>query len=586
MSDLREVIRSRWAFYSLILVATCVALAKIFLTWSSAHYLITSADGGYYYDLVDNLVAGRGFVTNISPFHHGLPHFPYPSIVYPLWPLVAATFARFFGLTFATFYLPALFYFLAVWLAFVVGRRYYPRTLFETGGVRFHAGHLVAIGLASNRGFYVFTSRPYTEGFAFCLFLSACWVAYDFFRRPGLANTIVLGLLTAAGALARSQLILVFVALVSTSGLLVCISPKKHWRYAPAALGLTLIAGACFYPYLRWLGQPALRANFRHYLSFSSYAYQPGLLPTVEQSAVRSLSESLCLYGEGILTAFTPWARYSYFEMYTCYSFALPLLACWWGYYSITNPRGTLALVKGRVIEHVQGLRDNSLGPALFASCFALGSLLSVHLIHLDSPEHEWLFSSRHSIPVLFSFAAALGILLRMQGIAGITGQLLLLAILISGAIQLGDTTQRTAERNATWMPEHGDVVDWINSHSGPGNVPVIVTHLPHGKQLRPHTPHAAYHALDYLDTPAVAQVMFDQLHSDYLILWVEQGEFVDQAEMTFARHATPSRVPGFRKIAELTHAIVYERDRESSALTQKKELSVLLAQAPSTCRR
>ena len=38
-----------------------------------------SVDGGYYMDIAQNIRDGLGFVSDVSPFHQGLPDFPHPT---------------------------------------------------------------------------------------------------------------------------------------------------------------------------------------------------------------------------------------------------------------------------------------------------------------------------------------------------------------------------------------------------------------------------------------------------------------------------------------------------------------------------
>ena len=83
---------------TLWLVVIVTALAAVKLVYSSAWTFPAGADGGYYTNIVQNLLDGNGLVTNVSLYHRGFRELPHADSIYPLWPLVYAAFAAVFPL--------------------------------------------------------------------------------------------------------------------------------------------------------------------------------------------------------------------------------------------------------------------------------------------------------------------------------------------------------------------------------------------------------------------------------------------------------------------------------------------------------
>lgn len=534
-----------------------LTIYKFSMAKSHVAAFYVSEDGSYYFDLIDNLLAGRGFVTNISPFHHGLPEFPYPSIVYPVWPLFAAGVAMLFGKTFALFYLPPLLFLLSLVLAFWVGRTYHPSALCKLDRTSVHGGHILALGFATHSAYFLFTSRPYTEGLAYVALLLGLLLAHAFFQRPHWKNAALLGLVSGTAVLTRSQNILLLAGIVGSVAVVVSLRPESSKRFLLPTVVLLAVCGLVLLPEFLWLRQPALQADFGDFLKFSSYQHQPGLLPPVEPAAPNGLRARILDFFSSFPVAFSRQGPYGYYLSFGLYCWAAPLLAIFGSYPAFRLLRTKRPLL---FVELSDAIDSGRAGPWIFAVCFALGSVVTLHLIHLSSPSHEWYFPSRHGIPAVFFFALCWGALFRMARARPLILAVVLATLTYKGVYRMGKVERETTKISKWWPKEEmKPVLTWIGERSSATRVPVVVTHLPYAKTLRPLTPHAAYRALDFADTPDIAAKIFDNLSADYLVLWTEEGKFYRQAE-NFNAFATPEKVPGFRRVFSSPGACIYQR--------------------------
>src|SRR5205085_4186368 len=79
---------ARWRTFLLFLA---LLVAKIVETVRAVG---TSIDGGYYTDIAEHVRDGDGLVSDVSLYHAGVPSFPYPTPIYPLWPWLLGLLSR------------------------------------------------------------------------------------------------------------------------------------------------------------------------------------------------------------------------------------------------------------------------------------------------------------------------------------------------------------------------------------------------------------------------------------------------------------------------------------------------------------
>jgi hypothetical protein len=202
-------------------------------------------DGSYYYDIAAHVRDGDGLVTDVSLFNAGFTHFPHASAIYPLWPLVLGLVGRVVPLDLAAVWLPTLFYFAAIVLAYRLARRVAPDPLFPETWPVLHAGHLAAAVLALTTPMFFMTSRPFTEGMGYFLLLVALTRAERFFRAPGVWRGGELGVWLGLVILTRSQLVLVAFAVALALAWAVLRLGWRRWL-APALAcmaGLAAVLG-------------------------------------------------------------------------------------------------------------------------------------------------------------------------------------------------------------------------------------------------------------------------------------------------------------------------------------------------------
>lgn len=164
---------SRVLVERLVLAALLIGLLALKLSQATTEPAY-GPDASYYYDIAAHVRDGHGLVTDVSLFNAGYEHFPHPTAVYPLWPLVLGLVGGSCRLSqVAAIRLPTLFYFAAIVLAYRLARRVAPDPLFPETWPVLHAGHVAAAVVALTNAMFLHTSKPFTEGLGYFLLLLA-----------------------------------------------------------------------------------------------------------------------------------------------------------------------------------------------------------------------------------------------------------------------------------------------------------------------------------------------------------------------------------------------------------------------------
>ncbi|MBJ81077.1 MAG: hypothetical protein CMH60_07160 [Myxococcales bacterium] len=508
-------------------------------------------DGGYYVDLMKNLANGNGFLTNISTFHQGLPELPYPSIVYPLWPLVGGFFAWLFNITTAAYVISPLFYFLVVYLAYRVGKVFFPDIEVLLGGVRWNPGHMLAALFAINRLFFYATSRPYTESLAYILVLTTMLLAHKFLHEPSSLRGGALGLLCALALLCRTQMILVCLTVIAISALMIlCAKERKPYFIGFAAFCVSF--AVVFSPELLWLSQEKLQAGFGDYFRFSSYQRLKYLPPYETNIPVDGVVGYVLDRLQGFGEAFHPFGDYGYHKIFR----SLHYNAVFFVAYFLTNPREFLGLFKADIRERIMSHRSQ-----ICLWVFGLGAFVSTHMIHIQSPSHEWYFATRHSMPVIFLFWLMTVFLLQRNKLWRNVAALCLALTICIGVMDINKAHRNMRRRSHTWPALDFRVLyTWLNNKTETDGRFTVVTNHVLAKFLAPFTSDVGYRTIMAYDDIDVLKIMFDKLESDYLILDTkpvgsERDEYKDLREIM-----NSTQVPGFTHQTTIGPYYIYKR--------------------------
>ena len=295
----------------LLLGALLVALLLLHLTFlpGIGPYGI---DGSYYFQTARHVAEGRGILTSVSLYHQGLRHMPQPSNIYPLWVLVLGWTGRLIGLTRAANVLPQILFVADLLLLFLLTRRITAALDSERSRIPFaslpvlESGHLMVLLFGLNSVFFTSTLFPYTEGIAFTTIFACLLFVSRLSRGPNLAAAALAGAFSQLCFLARSQSILMPIA-VAAAIAIVAIRRKSYWL--PLVLFL-VAAAAVIAPWLLYVTsfvKPFSIANL-----IQLYSDTPGLLPFQHTVRTDSVPAYVLDRLSGLLVAVDPTSPYSF----------------------------------------------------------------------------------------------------------------------------------------------------------------------------------------------------------------------------------------------------------------------------------
>lgn len=502
---------SRRLLERLLLVGLLVGLLALKLQYFAGEPEF-DPDGSYYYDIAAHVRDGDGLVTDVSLFNAGFTHFPHATAIYPLWPLVLGLVGRVVPLDLAAVWLPTLFYFAAIVLAYRLARRVAPDPLFPETWPVLHAGHLAAAVLALTTPMFFMTSRPFTEGMGYFLLLVALTRAERFFRAPGGWRGGELGVWLGLVILTRSQLVLVAFAVALALAWAVLRLGWRRWL-APA---LACIAGLV----------AVLGAQLAH---IASFADAPRLAYLLRFDLVRDPSElaplEVMVRPPGVLAWLADRARgipvafgggkLSYFSSFGLWSAAL------------------LAALPFLALDAWRALQRRSTGlwawlhdPAnLFKLAYALlaiGGVLSLHTIHkaLFTP---WNFGTRHGLTAGFAIVAAILYLARRPVLGRVVALFLVTASVYFGFWRISTSSEmqrKPGEGPGEWSVAHNEAITaWLHERSAAEPGLVVVAPDIEVQKLARFTDGVGYHWIYRTTTWDELDFLFRERGARYLLL-------------------------------------------------------------------
>lgn len=417
-------------------------------------------DGGLYAEVARHVRDGEGLVTNLSLYHAGYDHFPHPTPIYPLWPLLLGYGSRIVDLATLAHWLPTALYFTSLVAAYLFGRRLWPEPMFAGVLPAFHAGHLLVLLLALQRHYIYFTSLPYTEGLSWTLLLLFLWRAFGNSASTRLAWGVELGLWAGGLYYCRSQFLLVPIAVSLALGLRVLIGPDRPRAALHAAVaggvGGLLIGG--WWLHLRsFLHDAGLQTLLRFDQNRATDVLEPLDIIVNRPGLGVVVLDRL----KGVVLAWDPIGHSSYNEGFLATHWALP----------VALPFLAVAAVAFLRERGVRGVLERARGPVGFAwgvlLLLACGSLLSIHLAHKQF-NGEWYFTQRQSLVCLLAFFLALGWMLRRQRpLPTMLGVLVLSTTTTLGVREVYRETQVVGGA-VRGSDKQAEMVRWLNRASAP----------------------------------------------------------------------------------------------------------------------
>ena len=453
----------------------------------------TNIDGGYYTDIAEHVRDGDGLVSDVSLYHAGVPSFPYPTPIYPLWPWLLGVLARVVDIGILIHWLPAVLYAASLVGAFLLGRTLFPRAWW--GG--WHGGHLLALMLGLHREYFVYTSLPYTEGLAMTLLMFALWRVV---RAPETwGSAVELGVWMSLLVLTRSQLLIVPIAAAMAFGVR-ALRGDAGRTIGRAVIALGIVAGVLCAWWMRNRGIVA-DSGLSSILRFDQARVTKVLSPVRVLYPTHGAIDFVLDRLRGVAVAYDAlnW-RQSYAYGFHTFHWALPVALIW------------AAIELGRRRFRIAG----DPFAVAFLGFLSLGALLSVHLSH-KVYFGEWYFHRRHAVPCVLAFFLALAYLLGSSArwTRGV-GLAIVASSTVLGAYAIGD------EIRTVWTAPRQDpndaVVAWLDARlakEGP-IVAAVAAFTP--TELAWRTDGVGYHWFYKRTSLKDLETMFDRLGAEYLI--------------------------------------------------------------------
>lgn len=502
---------SRVLLERLVLAALLIGLLALKLSQAATEPAY-GPDASYYYDIAAHVRDGHGLVTDVSLFNAGYGYFPHPTAVYPLWPLVLGIVGRVVPLEVAAIWLPTLFYFAAIVLAYRLARRVAPEPLFPETWPVLHAGHVAAAVVALTNAMFLHTSKPFTEGLGYFLLLLALTRAERFFRGPSAWRGLELGVWFGLVILTRSQLVLGAMAVAGALAWAVLRFGWRRWLGPALAFVVGLVA--------------VLGVQLVH---LAGFADGPRLVYLLRFDLVREPSElaalEIMVRPPGVLAWIADRARgvpiafgggpMSYAHCFGLWSAAL------------------LLAVPFLVLDGWRAVQRRSTGlwawldtPAnLFRLAYALlaiGGVVSLHTIH-KAMFTPWNFGTRHALTAGFAIVAAILYLARRPVLGRVIAVFLVAASVYFGFWRIGNApgnARKSADPPVQWSAAYNrPITQWLARRAAEEPGLVVVAQDIEVQKLARFTDGVGYHWIYRTTTWAEVEFLFRERGARYLIL-------------------------------------------------------------------
>ena len=449
---------------ALLLLLVMLVVLRWYKVQYTASTFVTSIDGGYYTDVAKHVRDGLGLTTNVSLRHKGYTHFPHPTAVYPLWPLVYGYIAKLFPLFEAGKWTVTVFYFMTLVLGYLWANRVLPGPLVGRHFPWLNAGHVFVLLFGLNSNVQEITSMPFTEGLGYMILLLCLWRCAKLFQRPRAVGGAEIGIYAALLLLARPQLVLFSMA--AAPALLFAAAVAKENRLAYSRMAAGFFGGFVLTLLPRYIHLSSFVPDFElsHILRFDEVYFNDVLS---RHEALRPSPDWVVKVErilQGFEVAFAWDGGYSYSRQYYTAHYALLLIVPFGVYQAARQLR--LPSLK----RTASWLRCPEAQPWVLLLVFSLGAFLSMHVLQRYS---GWYFQRRHCLPAFFLIFLALIALFRQ----GVVGRLLGMAVLCSslylgGAWVHSTTMKAVARADAGRAGDYPALVAWFREeakrHKGP----------------------------------------------------------------------------------------------------------------------
>jgi len=408
-------------------------------------------------------------------------------------------------------WLPTYFYLLSLILAYFWANKIWTERLFAKFP-NLNAGHFLVIFLGLNSSYFLFTSRPYTEGLAFVLLFSFLLRSHSLLKSPRILNGLEIGIWLGLLLLTRSQWLIVVVAV--TIAYVFAIFGKQN-RYLYLGMALTsatslMLVLLPFWVYVAGISEETRWFNFFH------FSARPNSLLSIPAFAINesSFSEFLKDRLSGFSVAFGYLNRYGYFSIFHEFIYLIPVAFI----VLLTSLR---QLTVQKIKSFVAAVEQNDKVAWYLPVLIAIGAFAVIHLLHNDYIS-EWYFRRRHAIPVvLLVFFSFIYLVRRKSRLLNFV----LFTILFSGTM-LGLVRNiyivKNQQHETALEFERGNLAEWLEGErkSAGRKALTIAVSDNEGQRLVWRTRKINYHWVFHgATTYSDYQTLFGELACDYLVL-------------------------------------------------------------------
>jgi hypothetical protein len=505
LDRLAERFRRRTDLLWLAVLLAVVAFLK--LRYSATFAFPSGVDGGLYTDVAQNIRDGRGLVTNVSIFHAGYAHFPHPTALYPLWPMLYGFTAKLLPIATVAVWLPTLLYFASLLLAYRWASELCPEPFSKRWAPGFGAGHVLVAMIGLHKEYFVHTSQPYTEALSYALFFAFLLRTSRRLRVPSFGGGLEIGVWLGLCFLARSQFAILVLAVVGPLAWYAIAAPNERRTYAVLSLGTLVGIAIPFVPYAVY----ATRAWGYFDLSMLFlFGETPETSPLSQSQPYRSTGLGTAIWDriEGFGRAYFGKRTKSYRDSYYLFGYALPIAL------AIASP-ALRHMTRGNLRRAWAVLCDPKHRYTLILVLLAIGGFLSLHV--LVKTGGGGYFNRRHNLVAIPAFFLSTVWLCRhrLLAIRGL-GALLIVTSLATGIVRV-DTLVRHAESHPA-QPFHRELARWLNrEHAQRGDFTVAFSGS--AQYLVWQTPGVSYHWMNRGTKLSDVRIMFDKLGTSLFVL-------------------------------------------------------------------
>ncbi len=527
-----------WASAERLLAAQLAALlvAKVAVNAFADEPFV---DGAYYGDIAAHVRDGHGFVSSASLYHAGYPSFPYPSSVYPIWPLLLGLCARLAPLELLAVWLPTTFYFVTLIVGYHWVRALAPRPLAPATLPGAHAGHVFVALAGTSPTFFAATSQPFTEGLAFAALVTALWRWTRLFRTPTLAGGLEVGLTAAVLLLIRAQFVVVLPGVAVGAAVAALRAPGPAIGFGVAAAAGFLLGVAPQWAHLSTFVSPTPE----HFLRFERFQLDPRLARIELLVPTDGPLDYLLDRGAGVLLAWNDLGSYAYAKNFGALQWALPAALLVWSAALVRDLRHGGLIARARAAW--RDVRHPDAAYAAMFAAFGLAALVTLHMLHKGAGFRAWNFHIRHALPVGFVFGACLLWLTRQGAVPRLIAAWLFGASLYAGVLGVGTAAEQVRESEG-WAKQRAAAVEWLERRRATD--PDLRIATIEAQRLAWHTDGIGFHGVYTPTTTSDLRVLFDDLGADALLVpGRTTHEFLTDPVFEQLFRELPDELPGWR---------------------------------------